>query len=261
MLSIFQWFGYQELSPAESFRLIKQAGFDAVLLWWDDEFDPDYRKQPELAQRAGLYVENIHAPFGDTKHSIWVEGEAGQAIFERYMQCIDDCATFEIPTVVMHISRNSAPPLLSELGLERLKRIADSAEKHNINIAIENLCSIEAMIRVTHVLDQIDSPHLGLCFDSGHLNAQQTPKLDWLARFGHRLMALHLHDNHSINDEHLLPFDGTIDWSALMKQIVQTGYAGPTTLEVDKIAEPGTAPEDFLAQAYERAKRLKELRS
>ena len=35
MLSIFNWFGYRALTHAEGFRLIKQAGFEGVLLWWD----------------------------------------------------------------------------------------------------------------------------------------------------------------------------------------------------------------------------------
>lgn len=44
-------------------------------------------------------------------------------------------------------------------------------------------------------------------------------------------MALHLHDYNG-NTIHRLPFDGTIDWSAAMKKIAETGYSGATAIEV-----------------------------
>ena len=264
MLSIFQWFGYRELGAAESFRLIRQAGFDAVLLWWDDEPDPDYRKQPELARREGLFVENIHAPLADSSH-IWEDTAAGQAFFELLLRCVDDCAAFEIPTMVVHpsfgINRIDEMPPASALGLERFARIVSRAEQKNINVAMENLLNPGPNALAAQILEQIDSPRLGLCFDSGHYNAckDKSPEFDLFARFGKRLMALHLHDNDGSGDQHRLPFEGIIDWPALMKQIAQTGYAGPTTLELGVYAELG--PEEYLAIAYERAKQLKELRT
>lgn len=62
MISIYDWFGY-EMPIAERYSLIKQAGFDGVLLWWSDGFGRgDYRSGVELARKAGLYIENIHTP-------------------------------------------------------------------------------------------------------------------------------------------------------------------------------------------------------
>ena len=62
MITTFSWFGY-DLPMSENFKRIKQAGFDGVMLWWDDSFgDIEYRGNPDLVRKAGLYVENIHAP-------------------------------------------------------------------------------------------------------------------------------------------------------------------------------------------------------
>ena len=43
MITIFDWFGY-EVPHQKRYELIKQAGFDGVLLYWSDEFgNIDYK--------------------------------------------------------------------------------------------------------------------------------------------------------------------------------------------------------------------------
>ena len=270
MISIHaSWFGYDGLSMAERIRMVAQAGFAGVMLWWGEDNGPDYRKQPEYARQTGLFVENIHAPLDDSNH-IWEDTAAGQAFFELLLRCVDDCAAFEIPTVVLHASKGGGSsgagiPPMSELGLERFRRIADYAEARQVNVAVENLRSKASMERTAYVLEKIDAPRLGFCFDAGHHNARVSKEAQWdlLARFGHRLMALHLHDNDGEDDQHRLPFDGTTDWPATMAAIAATGYQGPTSIEVE--ANPawyaGLAPEEFLARAYERAMKLHQLRT
>ena len=44
-------------------------------------------------------------------------------------------------------------------------------------------------------------------------------------------MAIHLHDNGDERQQHQLPFDGKIDWPAVMKEVAMTGYRGATSLE------------------------------
>ena len=258
MLSIFNWFGYRELTHAEGFRLIKQAGFDGVLLWWATMSDGgNHRKQPELARREELYIENIHANDANA-NAIWEDTQEGQAVYEYYLQCIDDCAAFEIPTVVVHPANGEAPPT-SETGLERFARLVEQAERKNVNLALENMRRGSQMEQTAALLERFDAKRLGFCFDNGHHHARMARDLDLFARFGHRLMALHLSDNHGERDEHLLPFDGTIDWPAQMRAIAGMGYRGPTTLEVENEGYQDRPPEEFLALAYERAKRLEAL--
>ena len=71
-------------------------------------------------------------------------------------------------------------------------------------------------------------------------------------------MALHLHDYNG-NAIHRLPFDGTIDWSAAMKQIETTGYSGATAIEAMNWDYKDISAEKFLYEAFEKAKRLESL--
>ena len=163
MLTYFGDFpGYDNTPFEERYRLIKQAGFDATLVWWDEEDQGDYRTQPELARRAGLWVENMHADFGNAGH-LWEDTAAGQAVFEYYMMCLDDCGTFEIPTMVMHTGcGRDYLPSLSELSLDRLGRMINRAERLGVNIAIENQGAPEKTERAMELLGRFDSPRLGM---------------------------------------------------------------------------------------------------
>jgi len=260
MLSIFNWFGYRELTHAEGFRLIKQAGFDGVLLWWATmPSGEDHRKQPELARREGLYIENIHAN-DENANDFWEDTQNGQTVYEYYLQCIDDCAAFEIPSMVMHASNGEAPPA-SEIGVDRFARLVDKAQRSGVNIALENMRRASQVEQMALLLERFDSKHLGFCLDNGHLHARIGHDMDLLSCFGHRLMALHLSDNHGARDMHLLPFDGNIDWPVQMRAIASTGYQGPTTLEVVNEGYQDVPPEEFLSLAFERATKLEQLQN
>ena len=256
MLSFFgTWPGYDRLNYAQRFRLIRQAGFDGVCLGWIEKYErPDYRDQPAFARREGLLVENIHADFLSANH-IWEDTQEGQAVFEYYLRCVDDCAAFEIPAMVIHADIGHNPPPVGALGFARFGRLIDRAERRGVTIAVENLTRTAQVDRARLLLERFDSPRFGFCFDSGHQNICRVGH-EWLARWPERLMALHLHDNDGSEDQHLLPFDGNIGWPALMQAIAATGYPGAVALEVLHMGHEALLSEEFLALAYERAKRL-----
>ena len=264
MIAIADFFGYGLPYP-ERIRLIARAGFGGVLLWYGDDFGEVFRNEdrPGQARACGLAIENIHAPFDEVNH-IWEDTPDGRRVFDGYMKCLEDCARFEIPTVVMHADRGRAPPPVSELGLERWAALIEHAEELGVSIAIENLRTAQQIARTQLLLERFDSPNFGFCYDSGHWNARYRD-FDWLERWPRRLMALHLHDNQgqsgNHDDQHLLPFDGTTDWPAQMRVIAATGYQGPVALEINrKTRYKLCGRTKFLARAYGRAIQLEELR-
>lgn len=258
-LSIVDWFGYN-LSPQERMRVIKQAGFDGVLLLWADYFDKDYKCFPQYAERAGLYVENAHAPYMNA-NVLWEDTIPGQDACDELISCVKDCASYDIPTLVMHPENKNGTQTVSlpsdfSTGIDRMNRIVDTAERLNVNIAVENMSRPEYLDRI---FESIQSCRLGFCFDSGHAHIF-APKTDFLSLYGDRLMALHLHDNDSAEDWHALPFSGNIDWTDIADKLNATTYKGAIALEVGNTRfEHIETPETFLDLAIDRAERIRSL--
>lgn len=252
MITIYDWFGY-EMSIQERYRSIKQAGFDGVLMWWSEGFGRnDYRSGPKIAREAGLFIENIHTPF-QVKENLWLDNLNGESAAECYLQCVADCAEFEIPTMVVHLPDEDNTD--STLVLDIINRITEKAEQLGVNVALENLWNFTTL---AYILEQVDSLRIGFCYDCAH-HYRYCPSDDLLSMYGSRLMALHLHDNCG-DATHRLPFDGTIDWSAAMKKITETGYSGPTAIEAMNWGYEDLSADKFLFEAFERAKRLETLR-
>lgn len=254
MVGIYDWFGY-DVSVRDRYKLIKEAGFDNVLLWWSDGFGrgTDYREGVQYARNAGLFIENIHTPVQE-QNNLSLDNIEGESVFQCYLQCIRECSEFDIPTMVIHLPNDKYP--INRLGMQRLESITNKAEEFSVNIAFENLGN---MNNVTHVLDTINSKRVGFCYDSCH-HANYTSEADWLGKYGNRLMAIHLHDNGGEKNQHQLPFDGNIDWSMVMEKIALTGYKGATTLEPMNWGYENLSIQEFLSSAYIKVKKLDDLR-
>lgn len=103
---------------------------------------------------------------------------------------------------------------------------------------------------------------LGFCFDSGHENFNH-PQADCLSRYGDKLFAVHLDDNWGDDDTHLLPYDGTIDWTVLKEKLKNCRSIPYLTLEVDfnrghhkSLLYKDLSPAAFLSSAYQRLLQL-----
>lgn len=126
--------------------------------------------------------------------------------------------------------------------VDALEKLLPEAEKLGIMLLIEN--SFERSNtpdEVLYYLSQVDSPNLGVCFDSGHANLMEYyPGKDYNKYFGGvthawldtmeycndaldkllpHIVTCHLHDNDGYSDAHKMPFDGTIDWPKMMAKI------------------------------------------
>ena len=259
-MSIFSWFSYP-LPIKERLFLIKNAGFDATSLWWGDEDDGSKNCQPEIARRMGLDIDYVHAPCNNP-NSLWIDGFDGDDYFNLLISCIDDCNRHCIPTVIIHITRLSSKPAISQVGLDRIRRLVDFAEKKQINLALENMGSIQ---HLDYVYTNIQSDRLGFCYDSGHEYCNH-PNADCLSRYGDKLFAVHLNDNFDDNDTHLLPFDGNIKWDVTINNLKKCRDIRFLTLEVDfncehekSILYKSLSAADFLSLAHERLLRIESL--
>lgn len=109
-----------------------------------------------------------------------------------------------------------------------------------------------------NIIYVIKSNRLGFCYDSGHENCY-CKGADLLSLYGDKLMALHLHDNDCIEDQHRIPGEGTIDWNYVAQKIKSIGYSGAISLEITNEFSnqySGTSAQEFLMIANERIRNL-----
>ena len=241
--------GKQNSDPTETFEAIKRAGFDAVLVNLSGSFDN--AKQVEIIRSVGLDIDNCHAPWNKINH-LWRDTLEGQGVFEMLRDNFLECGRFDIPRVVLHVSSGNDYPPISEIGMDRMARLIEIADKADVDICLENQ-------RFFHFIDYIyvklDCPRLKFCFDSGHEACFSQTKLA-LPKYRHKLAALHLHDNSGIYDadDHLLPDRGTgVDWDYVRRNL--EGYEGVISLEVKRI--PEMTLDEFYTQALSAAKFVK----
>lgn len=254
MIGIYDCFGY-DVSFGERYRLIKDAGFDCVMLWWSDRFGrgAGYREDVKLARNAGLTVENIHAPVHEQEY-LSKDDADGESVYQSYLQCVQDCGEYGIPTVVIHLPSDDNP--INKLGLKRIEEIVRQAESRGVKIAFENLENIR---NLELVLETFRSPNAGFCYDSCH-HANYAPRCGLLEKYGDRLAALHLHDNGGKNNQHKLPFDGNVNWETVIKKITLTGYKGATSLEPMSWDYEDISIREFLERAFRKAQKLDNMR-
>ncbi len=115
------------------------------------------------------------------------------------------------------------------------------AKKVGTGIAIENLFDErEHIIRrysgtteeLVELVDSFDDSSVGICWDFGHGNLMGIDQAEALKMIGKRLVATHVADNHGINDDHLAPFYGKIDWFTMMKTLKEIEYQYDFTYEI-----------------------------
>ena len=257
-------FGY-EISMRDRLRLIKEAGFDRVAISWTNKYihnqvpyvQANWDEFPALAEEAGLKVDNVHCEF-ITCDSLWDDTLEGQTYFDTINNTLKNCGLRRIPTVIFHPATNPIGGLINDLGKKRFALLTETAEKYNVNIAVENIRNAE---HLNYMLSNFNSKKVGFCYDIGHQNCFSS-YVDVLEAFGDRLMALHLHDNHGKVDEHLLPFDGNVDWDNFSAAMQKLDYKGCVELESMSFSYRNgeyPTPESYLAESYKRAVQIAEM--
>lgn len=192
----------------------------------------DFDDTMKLIEKYGITCETLHAPF-DGINNMWKDDEsAAQIMADRLKDSVDKCARYNIPIVVMHISSGKPMPEINEKGMARFEDVFEYAREKGVKVALENQRFLE---NLQYFLEKFS--YLGFCWDCGHENGF-TKGIKFMDLFGDRLIATHIHDNRCgiDTDDHLVPFDGKIDFEYVAKAIVDSGFDGTLMLEISKNA-------------------------
>lgn len=244
------------VTPYETIDAIKNAGFKNVFIqWYNRDFNPTQEEQYEYIKKQGLNIIFAHLGYQNI-NDIWLDKIEGEQLVDRYKNDIKTCKERGINLVCMHIVDGNIAPIYNEIGLTRIKAIVDYAKSINVRVCFENT-KIKGY--VDYIIENIIDENVGLCFDSGHYHAHFKDDLDF-KKFKDRIFAIHLHDNNGEFDEHLIPFDGNLDFQKVLNNLKKCNYNGPIILELCyRNQYQKMSIEEFYKKGYEIGKKLGEI--
>jgi sugar phosphate isomerase/epimerase len=140
-------------------------------------------------------------------------------------------------------------------SVEELHAVAEPLE---VRLALEVIPNeiADAADLVGLLEDRLDLSGLGICLDTGHalLLGDVADAVETVS--GH-LVTTHLHDNKGKSDDHLLPFDGAIDWPSVLMAFRKVGYDGVWMFELAALE----SPRRVLERAQQARHRMEDLLS
>lgn len=254
----------------EQIKLCAQIGFEEVFLNDSNKEKIDIPYLCKVAKETGVGIQSLHAPFNKSDDMWDEEGELADIAVNELLRYTEICACNEIPIMVTHafigFDTGRAP---TNAGVERYGRVAKRAGELGVKLALENTEGDEFLATLMNALRGEKS--VGFCWDSGHEQCYNYGR-DLLALYGDRLLCTHLNDNLGIrdfggkitwlDDLHLLPFDGIIDWQSAAQKLSDCGYNGSLTFELNIRSKPDRyenakyeklSVRDYMTEAYARA--------
>lgn len=259
------------MSLCDQIRLYKATGFEAFFAYWEENMDVSALKK--IADEEGMIFQSLHAPSGDPARHLWYESEKTPAVIEMLKKCLRDCAENNIPIMVLHSFYGFDLHTPNETGLKNYGVLVEEARKLGVKIALENLEGEEYLSALLNHF--ADDETVGFCWDSGHESCYTHRDLLSEPNHGSKLIATHLNDNlgardyngerTGLDDIHLMPFDGIIDWNDAARRLNKCGYDDILMFEIKPKSQIGRhendpytqmSPEQFVTQTYMRACRV-----
>lgn len=261
-----------KLTP-ELLAQISQSGFSALEVFCSRAHF-DYGSKQEIQALASaleanrLTLSSLHAP---TSRDLSATRESGTPLsicevervrrieaMDELKRAIDVSEELPFSRMVLHMggTRETADPRKRDAAFSTLEHLVLHAHHAGVTLAMENTTSeMGDPAYLRSFVDETRLTGLRFNFDIGHAHLADGPAGERLeksfAPLRDMTASVHLHDNHAEKDEHLPPYDGTIDWSAAIP-LLRTAPPEdlPVVLELkEKFGADAPSPAELLAAA------------
>ncbi|MBN1917932.1 MAG: sugar phosphate isomerase/epimerase [Verrucomicrobia bacterium] len=203
-----------------------------------DSYVVDRRLLRRLLRRRAVRAATVHAPFGDDFDISSSDDEARRGGMRALSVSLELAIELNVPTVVVHASAEPIGPDERPARLKRAQRalteLQPRCREGHRRMAVELLprtCLGNTVEELFQILDPLDPAVFGVCLDTNHLMDRHAALADTVRRLGDRLIALHLSDYDGVDEQHLLPGEGVLDWKSFMAALRDIDYAGPFNYE------------------------------
>ena len=261
---------------------IAAAGFQGVEIFCSRAHF-DYGSKTEVREIARsladhrLTLSSLHAP---TSRDLSATREGGQPLsicevervrrveaMDELKRAIDVADDLPFPRMIFHMggSRETHDLRKRDAAFSTLEHLMLHARHAGVTICVENTTSEmgdPAYLRA--FVDETRLTGVRFNFDIGHAHLADGPEEERIeksfAPLRELVASVHVHDNHGEKDEHLPPYDGTIDWPAATKLLKTAPNASlPLVLEPkEKTGPEAPSMQEQLGAARKSMDRLEE---
>jgi sugar phosphate isomerase/epimerase len=213
---------------------------------------------------TGLVLHGLHAPIVDrypaaaTTFSIAAsDASVRQAGVREAERALAVARTIPFDTLVVHLGTTGKGDSNSRSAASRgLEEICSLAEPLGVRLAVEVIPNdlSSASVLVTMLERDFEDARIGICLDFGHAHLMGDVA-DAIETAAEHLITTHVHDNRGREDDHLVPYRGTIDWPAALVTMQKIGYDGTYLMELASTGTPASVLEEArrARQRFERA--------
>ncbi len=245
---------------------IANAGFEGLEIFCSRSHF-DYTNKSEVQEMGRALADNrlklasLHAPTSREERVRRVEA------MDELKRALDVAEEIPFSRMIFHMGgpRETADPRKRDAAFSSLEHLILHARHRSVTICVENTTSeMGAPSYLRSFVDETRLAGLRFNFDIGHAHladgAEENRIADSFEPLRELVAGVHVHDNHGEKDEHLPPYEGTIDWAAAVKLLKTAPEANlPLTLELKEKTgpdAPGTLEQ--LAAARKSLDRLEE---
>ncbi len=241
-----------KMGDQAALNMIKEAGFDAYdyslynnnikRMVAADDYIEQAKAVRAYADSIGLVCNQSHGPF-DFKYSDDFNME--NANFRGIVRSLEFASILGAPNMVLHAIKELPTGVdFYEYNRKFYKSFEPYCEKFGVCISVENLFRYNvAEKKYDGVLsdpkehlafvESLESPWFNICVDVGHSNITGYNPVEVIRAMNKDVLkAIHIHDNDSFSDSHMLPYTGNINWNGVMDALHEIGYTGDFTFEV-----------------------------
>jgi sugar phosphate isomerase/epimerase len=194
----------------------------------------------------------LHAPFMDMNPGA-MDPMVRSVTRVRFRQFLDVAAILKPRAAVFHGAYDrwrysGRKDIWLENSIDTWQKVMDAAMKIGLRVAVENVFDEEPE-PLQMLIEKIDNPDFGFCFDVGHFNLFSRVTMEqWFESLGRRLVEVHVHDNDGKADSHWALGRGNIDFEKFFG--LMNAHAPLPVLTVEVHEKEGIEP------SLERVKRL-----
>lgn len=201
----------------------------------NEQYDSlDWNALRKASENTGVELWSVHLPFSYTINLAHPEASFRHESMELFLRILDEAANAGVHHAVVHPSSepisDDIRPSLMEYSVENCAVLARQAALRDMVICVEDLprtclgnCSEEMKELIS------GDPALRICFDVNHLLKESHKS--FVDAVGDKIVTLHLSDYDFLDEKHLLPGEGKINWYELADLLEQIDYKGPFLFE------------------------------